>query len=45
MNFRHLPELEWAFGYPLVLVVMTHDRVRRHQEQLGALPSDALERL
>jgi magnesium transporter len=22
MNFRHLPELEWAFGYPLVLVVM-----------------------
>jgi len=22
MNFRHLPELEWAFGYPLVLAVM-----------------------
>jgi magnesium transporter len=22
MNFRHLPELEWAFGYPLVLVMM-----------------------
>ena len=22
MNFRHLPELEWAFGYPVVLVVM-----------------------
>jgi magnesium transporter len=22
MNFRHLPELEWAFGYPLVLTVM-----------------------
>jgi Mg2+ and Co2+ transporter CorA len=22
MNFRHLPELEWTFGYPLVLVVM-----------------------
>jgi magnesium transporter len=22
MNFRHLPELEWAFGYPLALVVM-----------------------
>jgi magnesium transporter len=22
MNFRHLPELEWVFGYPLVLVVM-----------------------
>jgi magnesium transporter len=21
-NFRHLPELEWAFGYPLVLVMM-----------------------
>ena len=21
-NFRHLPELEWAFGYPVVLVVM-----------------------
>ena len=21
-NFRHLPELEWAFGYPMVLVVM-----------------------
>jgi magnesium transporter len=22
MNFRHLPELDWRFGYPLVLVVM-----------------------
>jgi magnesium transporter len=22
MNFKHLPELEWSFGYPLVLVVM-----------------------
>jgi magnesium transporter len=22
MNFRHLPELDWAFGYPAVLVVM-----------------------
>ena len=22
MNFRHLPELGWPFGYPLVLVVM-----------------------
>jgi len=22
MNFQHLPELEWRFGYPLVLVVM-----------------------
>ena len=22
MNFRHLPELEWALGYPVVLVVM-----------------------
>jgi magnesium transporter len=22
MNFRHLPELEWAFGYPVVLAVM-----------------------
>jgi magnesium transporter len=22
MNFRHLPELNWRFGYPLVLVVM-----------------------
>jgi magnesium transporter len=22
MNFRHLPELGWRFGYPLVLVVM-----------------------
>ena len=22
MNFRHLPELEWDFGYPVVLVVM-----------------------
>jgi magnesium transporter len=22
MNFRHLPELEWRLGYPLVLVVM-----------------------
>ncbi len=22
MNFRHMPELDWRFGYPLVLVVM-----------------------
>ncbi|MBI2290662.1 MAG: magnesium transporter, partial [Betaproteobacteria bacterium] len=22
MNFRHLPELEWYFGYPLALVLM-----------------------
>ncbi|MCO7221464.1 magnesium/cobalt transporter CorA [Klenkia sp. PcliD-1-E] len=22
MNFRHMPELEWPFGYPLVLLVM-----------------------
>lgn len=22
MNFRHMPELEWTFGYPLVLVAM-----------------------
>jgi magnesium transporter len=22
MNFRHLPELEWSLGYPVVLVVM-----------------------
>jgi magnesium transporter len=22
MNFRHMPELEWAFGYPLALGVM-----------------------
>jgi magnesium transporter len=22
MNFRHMPELSWRFGYPLVLVVM-----------------------
>jgi magnesium transporter len=20
MNFRHMPELEWEFGYPVVLV-------------------------
>jgi magnesium transporter len=22
MNFKHMPELDWTFGYPLVLVVM-----------------------
>jgi magnesium transporter len=22
MNFEHLPELEWRWGYPLVLAVM-----------------------
>jgi magnesium transporter len=22
MNFRYMPELEWKFGYPLVLAVM-----------------------
>jgi magnesium transporter len=22
MNFRHMPELSWRFGYPLVLVAM-----------------------
>jgi magnesium transporter len=35
MNFEHFPELEWAWGYPLVLVVMAtactwlHRRFRR----------------
>jgi magnesium transporter len=23
MNFRHMPELDWPFGYPLVIAVMT----------------------
>jgi magnesium transporter len=22
MNFQHMPELDWPFGYPLVLLVM-----------------------
>jgi len=22
MNFRHMPEIEWYYGYPLALVVM-----------------------
>jgi magnesium transporter len=22
MNFRHMPELDWAAGYPLALVLM-----------------------
>src|SRR5215218_2919564 len=22
MNFRHMPELEWTYGYPLALVLM-----------------------
>jgi magnesium transporter len=22
MNFEHMPELKWSFGYPLVLAVM-----------------------
>jgi magnesium transporter len=22
MNFRYMPELEWMWGYPLVLIVM-----------------------
>ena len=22
MNFRHMPELEWAHGYPMALIVM-----------------------
>jgi magnesium transporter len=22
MNFRDMPELRWAFGYPLVVIVM-----------------------
>jgi len=22
MNFRHMPELEWQFGYPIALAVM-----------------------
>jgi magnesium transporter len=22
MNFEHMPELQWAFGYPAVLAVM-----------------------
>jgi magnesium transporter len=22
MNFKHMPELEWPFGYPIAIVVM-----------------------
>ncbi len=22
MNFKHMPELEWKFGYPLIVLVM-----------------------
>jgi magnesium transporter len=22
MNFQHMPELDWTFGYPLVIAVM-----------------------
>jgi magnesium transporter len=22
MNFKHMPELEWEYGYPLILTVM-----------------------
>jgi magnesium transporter len=22
MNFRHMPELEWRYGYPVVILVM-----------------------
>jgi len=22
MNFRHMPELDWKFGYPLVMAVV-----------------------
>jgi magnesium transporter len=22
MNFKHMPELDWAFGYPLALGIM-----------------------
>jgi magnesium transporter len=22
MNFRHMPELDWVFGYPMALVLM-----------------------
>ena len=28
MNFRHMPELDWAFGYPLALGRMWRDDVR-----------------
>ena len=26
MNFEHMPELEWAFGYPVALAMMVVDR-------------------
>jgi magnesium transporter len=22
MNFKHMPELDWTFGYPLAIIVM-----------------------
>jgi magnesium transporter len=22
MNFRHMPELDWTFGYPLAILIM-----------------------
>ena len=29
MNFEHMPELEWEFGYPIALVVMARDLLGR----------------
>jgi magnesium transporter len=23
MNFEHMPELKWRFGYPVILTIMT----------------------
>jgi magnesium transporter len=39
MNFEHMPELHWAWGYPAVLVVMaavctTLYRIFRHNHWL-----------
>ena len=29
MNFEHMPELRWELGYPVVLVLMLVDLLRR----------------
>ena len=39
MNFEHMPELSWTFGYPLVLVVMvaTCTALYRYFKKVGWL--------
>ena len=39
MNFRHMPELDWVFGYPMAITIMIVSVImrRRYFKHVGWL--------